>query len=57
MLIHDMLDYAQLSGGQFRKLMSTFNLIKTIEDIVKIMKFKASELGIKISIDVSALEQ
>ena len=41
-LINDMLDYAQLSAGQFRKFMSKFNLNDSINDVVKIMRFKAN---------------
>ena len=47
-LINDMLDYAQLSAGQFRKFVKKFDLVEAIDDIVKIMKFKAKELNINI---------
>ena len=47
-LINDMLDYAQLSAGQFRKCFNNFNLIHSVAEILKIMKFKADELGINI---------
>ena len=54
-LINDMLDYAQLSAGQFRKFQKRFNLIKSINDIIRILRFKADELDIAISIDLSNL--
>ena len=50
-LINDMLDYAQLSAGQFRKCFNNFNLIQSVADILKIMQFKADELGINIQVD------
>lgn len=47
-LVNDMLDYAQLSSGQFRKFMSNFDLFHTVTDVIDFMKFKADELGISI---------
>ena len=43
-----MLDYAQLSAGQFRKLQCIISLPKTVNEIIDIMNFKANELGISI---------
>ena len=40
-LVNDMLDYAQLSAGQFRKANNFFNLPKSINEIVSVMTFKA----------------
>ena len=54
-LINDMLDYAQLSAGQFRKLIKQFDLVSSIDDIVRIMAFKAEELDLTINIDLSSL--
>lgn len=50
-LVNDMLDYAQLSAGQFRKFITKFNLIDSVSDIVNIMRFKADELGIEFKLD------
>ena len=47
-----MLDYAQLSAGQFRKFIKQFNLYESIEDIVRIMRFKADQLGVDIEINI-----
>ena len=47
-LINDMLDYAQLSAGQFRKNFKKFDLIESVNDIVKVMRAKGDEVGIKI---------
>ena len=54
-IIHDMLDYAQLSAGQFRKFVKKFNLIEVIYDVFNIMNHKATELGITVEIDVQDL--
>lgn len=47
-IVNDMLDYAQLSTGQFKKCYSRFNLVESIGNIVEIMNYKATELGLKI---------
>ena len=54
-LINDMLDYAQLSAGKFRKNAIKFDVIKSVDDIAKIMKFKADELGVKLDINLNGL--
>ena len=54
-IIHDMLDYAQLSAGQFRKFVKKFNLIEVIYDVFTIMNHKAIVLGITVQIDVHNL--
>ena len=54
-LINDMLDYAQLSAGNFRKLMKNFNLIESVEDVIKIMRFKADQFGIAIEVNFEKL--
>jgi len=35
-MIQDMLDYQQIKKGKFRKNISKFNIVKTIEDVIKI---------------------
>ena len=55
-LVNDMLDYAQLSSGQFRKFFKKFNLIESVKDIVNIMKYKADEFGIDIRLDFNNFE-
>ena len=49
-LVNDMLDYAQLSAGQFRKFQCIFNLPDAINEIVQVMNYKAEELGIRIEL-------
>lgn len=40
-LVNDMLDYAQLSSGKFRKLGTEFNLVDSVNEIMNVMRFKA----------------
>ena len=56
-LINDMLDYAQLSAGKFRKVYSSLNLFNSVKDILAIMKFKADEFGINIEVDMSKINE
>ena len=54
-LINDMLDYAQLSAGKFRKFMNKFDLMESVDDVMRIMRFKADQLGIEIKVDFEKL--
>ena len=47
-LVNDMLDYAQLSAGQFRKFMTRFDVFDTFTEVIDVMRFKADELGVKM---------
>lgn len=40
-IINDMLDYAQLNAGKFRKQLVRFDLVESISEVLDIMKFKA----------------
>lgn len=40
-LVNDMLDYAQLKAGQFRKNFARLNLKDTVSDIMDVMDYKA----------------
>ena len=51
-LINNMLDYALLSAGQFRKFVKKFDLKESIDDVVKILKLKADELNINIQVNL-----
>ena len=51
-LINNMLDYALLSAGQFRKFVKKFDLKESIDDVVKILKLKADELNINIQVKI-----
>lgn len=48
-LVHDILDYAQISANKFRKMQTEFNLTDSIDEILLILKFKAEYLGVKIN--------
>lgn len=56
-LVNDILDYAQINAGKFRKLYVQFNLKESIEEIMLIMKFKADQLGIKMECKLQGFEQ
>ena len=49
-LIQDLLDYAQIKAGKFRKNIKKFNLRDAIEKIMCIQRKKAEENGIKFSV-------
>lgn len=49
-----MLDYAQLSAGQFRKFYSKFNLVESVNEIKSIMQYKADELGITLKVNIES---
>lgn len=55
-LVNDMLDYAQLSAGQFRKFVKKFNLVDSVKEIVNMMKFKVDELGIELTTNFDNFE-
>ena len=48
-LVNDILDYAQISAGKFRKMFTEFNLKECVEEVILIMNFKAQQLGIQVN--------
>jgi len=48
-VISDMLDYAQLGAGQFRKSIEQIDLIESVEETVDILRYKAEELDISLN--------
>lgn len=48
-LVNDILDYAQISSGKFRKLFSRFNIRECVLEIVLVLQFKAKKLGVIIN--------
>ena len=48
-LVDDLLDYAQLNAGKFRKVEKSFNLSEAIQEIVDIQTDKAEMMGVKLS--------
>jgi signal transduction histidine kinase len=47
-LVGDLLDFAQLSNGKFRKVEEQFNIRQTINEVIKIMDYKAMKKGVNI---------
>ena len=49
-MIQDLLDYAQIKAGKFRKKFTTFNIRESIEKVVSIQKLKAESKGLNMPI-------
>ena len=49
-MIQDLLDYAQIKSGKFRKNITTFNIRHTIEKVVSIQRLKADSKGLTMPI-------
>ena len=47
-LVDDLLDFAQLNNGKFRKVAKEFDLKEAIREVVEIQKEKAKMQGIKL---------
>lgn len=47
-LVDDLLDFAQLNAGKFRKVLKAFDLRDAIDEVVMIQKEKANLAGIKL---------
>jgi signal transduction histidine kinase len=45
-MIQDLLDFAQISSGKFRKNISTFNIRNSIEKVMSVQKEQAKEKNI-----------
>jgi len=48
-LVDDLLDFAQLNAGKFRKTVKKFELKEAMEEIIDVQKDKASMSGIQLS--------
>ena len=48
-LVNDILDFAQLKSGKFRKNCQMFNPKDAINEVILIQKLKAEFLGVKLS--------
>ena len=48
-LVDDLLDYAQLKNGKFRKVIKKFDLREAIEEVILIGSEKAKMLGITLN--------
>lgn len=49
MNVEDILGYAQLKAGKFRKTIKKFNIKRAIDDIVQIQLYQAETKKIRIS--------
>ena len=47
-LVQDLLDYAQLKAGKFRKNINTFNIEEAVEQVCCIQRHKAQKQGIEL---------
>ena len=47
-LVGDLLDFAQLQNGKFRKVEEFFNIRKVINEVISIQEYKAKKKGISI---------
>ena len=47
-IVQDLLDYAQIQSGNFRKNVMEFNVISAIEDVMLIQQRKAEDNNIKL---------
>jgi len=45
-MVQDLLDFAQLRAGKFRKMISTFNIRDAVESVMCIQRSKALDSGI-----------
>lgn len=50
-MINDLLDYAQIKAGKFRKNIKLFNIRDAVNSVVSMMKQKAIELKLSIDVD------
>lgn len=47
-LVDDLLDFAQINNGKFRKVAKEFDLKEAVEEVIQIQKEKAKMQGIKL---------
>lgn len=55
-LVNDILDYAQISSGKFRKNFSRFNIQECVEEIILVMRFKIEQIGINLKFELQGFE-
>ena len=48
-LVNDILDFAQMRSGKFRKSTQTFNVVESINEIVDVLNFKAQNMNINVA--------
>ena len=50
-MIKDLLDYAQIRAGKFRKSITTFNIMKSIEKVMAIQRLNAQNKGLDFDVE------
>ena len=56
-LVKDILDFAYLKQGKFRKNIQNFNILECIQEIVSIQQYKSEQLNIKLNIKAINFER
>ena len=51
-LIQDLLDFAQIKAGKFRKNIQEFNIQEAIEEVMSIQKDQAARKGVELSLNL-----
>ena len=46
-IVQDILDYAQIKVGKFRKVIKRFNVRESVERVMSVQRNKANELGLE----------
>ena len=47
-LVNDILDFAQMRAGKFRKSTQTFNVSDSVQEVVDVLGFKAQNMNIDV---------
>ena len=50
-LVQDLLDYAQIKAGKFRKNIKQFNIKDAIQQVIDIQSYKAAKQGIELFVE------
>lgn len=48
-LVDDLLDFAQINAGKFRKVITSFDLKEAVQEVISIQKDKAHMGGIQLT--------
>ena len=56
-MIQDLLDYSQMRNGKFRKNISKFNIIKTIEQVMAIQRMQAKQKKLQFTCKFINIEE
>ena len=47
-MVNDILDFAQLRAGKFRKNVENFYIDKAVEELIKVQTYKSEQMGISL---------